>query len=207
MPLNFNRFSLATIVRGIALAAGLILTVSAASAVTGTSDSLRVRFVRQSPLQVEAPVSIDTLAAQAAQLQPSDEVKPAQVKPVELMQSLPPDTKKKLLKSTPLTPGRMQVLMMEVTAYCPCKKCCGSGASGITASGRNVRYNDGRFVAADSRFKFGSRMIIPGYHNDRPVEVIDRGGAIKGDRLDVFFPTHQEAIAWGRRIIPVTVYN
>src|SRR5262245_59284985 len=141
MPANFNRFSITKIGRGLALVAGLILMVSAASAVSGPDSSARIRFVRQSPLQAEAP---------------------AAAQPVELMHNLPPVTSKKLIKSTLLTPGRVQVIMMEVTAYCPCKKCCGSGAVGLTASGRNVRYNDGRFVAADSRFKFGSRLRIPG---------------------------------------------
>ena len=29
-----------------------------------------------------------------------------------------------------------RIVMMEVTAYCPCKKCCGPKAQGITASGK-----------------------------------------------------------------------
>jgi 3D (Asp-Asp-Asp) domain-containing protein len=35
--------------------------------------------------------------------------------------------------------------------------------------------------------------------------VLDRGGAIKGARLDVFFATHDEARAWGRRWVLVTL--
>ncbi len=33
----------------------------------------------------------------------------------------------------------------------------------------------------------------------------DRGGAIKGDRLDVFFEDVSEALKWGRQRIRVTV--
>jgi len=202
MPVNFNRSNIRKAARGLSLAAFVMIMVGAASGVTRTSSiSAPIRFVRQSPLLVAQ--SSDTKADQADQ---SEAVEPA-AKPVELMHNLPALTTKKLAKSTPLTPGKMQVIMMEVTAYCPCKKCCGSQAIGLTASGRNVRYNNGRFAAADSKFKFGTKLLIPGYHNDRPVEVLDRGGAIKGDKLDVFFPTHQEAIAWGRRTIPVTVVN
>jgi 3D (Asp-Asp-Asp) domain-containing protein len=93
-----------------------------------------------------------------------------------------------------------------VTAYCGCSKCCGANARGLTASGRSVSYNGGRFVAADTRiFKFDTQLVIPGYAGGEPVEVIDRGGAIKGNHLDVFFPTHEEAKAWGKRWLPVTV--
>lgn len=107
------------------------------------------------------------------------------------------------------TPGvnpHKKVLWMEVTAYCGCTKCCGSSARGITASGRSIVYNGGQFVAADTKvLPFGTKVQIPGYANDQLVEVIDRGGAIKGNHLDVFFPTHEAAKEWGRKWMGVTV--
>lgn len=93
---------------------------------------------------------------------------------------------------------------MRVTAYCPCEKCCGKFSDGITASGKAVTYNGGKFVAAPPSFPFGTVMDIPGYGR---VEVMDRGGKIKGDRLDVFFPTHQEALNWGVQHLEVQIYS
>lgn len=101
-----------------------------------------------------------------------------------------------------------RIVMMEVTAYCPCPKCCGPNARGITASGKTVDYADGRFVAADTAiFPFGTRFSVPGYHGGTPVEVVDRGGAIKGNKLDVFFPSHQTAVEWGRRQLAVSIVD
>jgi 3D (Asp-Asp-Asp) domain-containing protein len=115
----------------------------------------------------------------------------------------------KSLVPPPVVPASPQftVRMMEVTAYCACKKCCGPRAQGITASGRPVTYNGGRFVAADKAFSFNTKLRIPGYGDGQAVPVLDRGGAIKGNKLDVYFPTHAEARQWGRRFIPVTVLN
>jgi 3D (Asp-Asp-Asp) domain-containing protein len=105
----------------------------------------------------------------------------------------------------PATPGK-QIVWMEVTAYCGCKKCCGPNATGITASGRSITYNGGLFAAADTHLlPFGTQLVIPGYASLQPVEVIDRGGAIRGHHIDVFFPTHEQALAWGRQWLPVTV--
>jgi 3D (Asp-Asp-Asp) domain-containing protein len=102
--------------------------------------------------------------------------------------------------------GKSHVIWMEVTAYCPCPICCGARARGVTASGKPVTANDGFFVAADAdRLPFGAKVRIPGYHDGQTVEVLDRGSAILGPRLDVFFPTHEEAMAWGRQWLPVTV--
>lgn len=98
-----------------------------------------------------------------------------------------------------------RVVVMEVTAYCACKKCCGPNAQGITASGKYIDYNNGKFVAADtSVLPFGTKLLIPGY-DAQPVEVIDRGGAIKGNKLDVFYASHEEALQWGRQKIEVKV--
>ena len=107
------------------------------------------------------------------------------------------------------TPARAtRVMRMEVTAYCPCTKCCGSNAQGITASGKLVDYNGGKFVAADTRvLPFGKKLVIPGYADGAPVEVIDRGGAIKGNKLDLYFPSHAEALVGGRPQLDVTVYE
>jgi 3D (Asp-Asp-Asp) domain-containing protein len=116
-------------------------------------------------------------------------------------------TERSSTKATPRPKAGSRIVRMEVTGYCPCKKCCGPEARGITASGKRVSYDRGRFVAADTRvLPFGTKLSVPGYHGGRAVEVIDRGGAIKGKKLDLYFPTHEAALQWGRRHVDVTVY-
>ncbi|MGD8787818.1 MAG: 3D domain-containing protein [Phycisphaerales bacterium] len=99
-----------------------------------------------------------------------------------------------------------QEVRMRVTAYCPCPICCGEYSDGMTACGHIIKPGD-TFVAADGRYSFGTKMLIPGYSNSQPVKVLDRGGAIKGNKLDVFFATHQEALEWGVRHLDVKVYH
>lgn len=72
---------------------------------------------------------------------------------------------------------------------------------GITASGSRAKYGT---VAADTRYyPFGTVMYIPGYGYGR---VEDRGGAIKGNKLDLWFPSEREALKWGRKKVNVTVW-
>ena len=89
--------------------------------------------------------------------------------------------------------------IFKVTAYCSCSKCCGSWANGITASGRTAQA--GRTIATDSRFAFGTKLKINGHI----YTVEDRGGAIKGNKIDVFMNSHAEALAWGVKYLPVEV--
>ncbi len=99
-------------------------------------------------------------------------------------------------------------LWMTVTAYSPDHRSCGRWADGITASNKSVWTNGMRLVAADTRIlPFGTLLSIPGYADDEVVPVLDRGGAIKGMRLDVLYSTHAEARQWGVRKIPVTVWE
>ena len=101
----------------------------------------------------------------------------------------------------------VRVVAMDVTAYCGGPCCCGDHADGLTASGRPTTHNAGRFVAADwDVLPRGTRLRVPGYADDELVEVLDRGGAITGRRLDVFFPAHADALAWGRRRVEVEVF-
>ena len=102
--------------------------------------------------------------------------------------------------------SQWKIIQMRVTAYCPCEKCCGEWADGVTANGHVIEPGD-CFVAADGRFSFGTEMVIEGYNSSKTVKVLDRGGAIKGNKLDVFFHTHQGALEWGVRYIDVKVSN
>ncbi len=97
-----------------------------------------------------------------------------------------------------------KTVRMRVTAYCPCSKCCGQYADGITASGHKIQPGDA-FAAADRRYPFGTEMIVPGYNDSETVKVLDRGGAITRNRLDVFFHTHQQALEWGVQHLDVQV--
>ena len=106
---------------------------------------------------------------------------------------------------------------VEVTAYCDCGKCCGwyrdrLGTArtragnrikyvGVTASGHKTGKGT---VAVDTRvFPFGTVFEIPGYGK---AVARDRGGSVKGNKIDIWFPTHAEAVAWGKRKKEVRVW-
>ncbi len=106
--------------------------------------------------------------------------------------------------TAPQQTGQWQTVRMRVTAYCACRRCCGKFADGITASGHKIRRGD-TFAAADKRYSFGTEMIVTGYNKSKPIKVLDRGGAIRGNKLDLFFPTHKKARKWGVKSIDVKV--
>ena len=86
----------------------------------------------------------------------------------------------------------------KITAYCPCAKCCGK-ATGRTAMG--TKATAGRTIAASGKFAFGTKLNINGH----VYTVEDRGGAINGNKIDIFVNSHAEALAWGVRYLPVSV--
>ena len=85
------------------------------------------------------------------------------------------------------------------TAYCGCAKCCGK-STGKTASGTTA--TAGRTVAMSSSYSFGTKIEIQGMGT---YIVEDRGGAIKGNRIDIFFSNHQKALDFGRKTVYLKV--
>ncbi|MBR0066542.1 MAG: 3D domain-containing protein [Kiritimatiellae bacterium] len=81
-----------------------------------------------------------------------------------------------------------------VTGYCSCPKCCGAKAGGLTATGTKAQL--GTIAADPSIFPFGTQLNVPGY-GEGVVE--DTGSRVKGFHIDVWFPTHAQAQAWGSR--------
>lgn len=88
------------------------------------------------------------------------------------------------------------------TAYCPCVKCCGiwsaehpsRDADYVQRTSSGTIPEEGRTIAADwSVLPEGSEVIIGGH----PYIVEDTGGAIKGNRIDIYFESHEVALEFG----------
>ena len=80
----------------------------------------------------------------------------------------------------------------KLTAYCNCSRCCGKWAGGATASGTMPKA--GRTIAVDTRvIPFGTKVIINGH----TYTAEDTGSAIKGNKIDIFFDSHQAALNFG----------
>lgn len=96
-----------------------------------------------------------------------------------------------------------QYKLYRVTAYCSCPKCCGKWADGYFASGRKVCFGG---VAADKRLPYGTEIVFrEPVRGRRRFRVEDRGSAIKGRRLDIYFPTHKEALQFGVKYLNARV--
>ena len=81
------------------------------------------------------------------------------------------------------------------TGYCPCSKCCGK-TNGITAMG--TKATQGKTVAMSSKYAFGTKIEIKGMGT---YTVEDRGGAIQGNKIDIYFNTHSQALSFGRKTV------
>lgn len=89
------------------------------------------------------------------------------------------------------------------TGYDACVQCCGN-TLGITASGVHVHYDeDGETTCAvDTRvIPFGTRLLI----NGRVYVAEDRGSAVIGNHVDLYFPTHQEAVDYATQYVEVFI--
>lgn len=104
--------------------------------------------------------------------------------------------KEETVKQETSKSGLVSLGTYKITAYCACAKCCGK-TNGITASGTKVQA--GRTIAAPKNFPFGTKLVINGH----TYTVEDRGGAIQGNRIDIYFNTHEEALQWGVKYLEV----
>jgi len=101
----------------------------------------------------------------------------------------------------------LETFTASVTAYqANCRGC-----SGFTASGRDVRTNHWfydqtfgsvRIIAADSRFPFGTIMYIQGVGH---AVVLDRGGSVTGNVLDLLKGSNEDPFRFGRQSLQTQV--
>ncbi|AIE60053.1 LysM peptidoglycan-binding and 3D domain-containing protein [Bacillus methanolicus] len=93
-----------------------------------------------------------------------------------------------------------KVITVTATAY---TADCG-GCSGVTATGINLKANpNAKVISVDpSVIPLGSRVYVEGYGY---ATAADTGGAIKGHLIDVFIPSKEQAVQWGRKQVKVTI--
>ena len=167
---------------------------------TGTSTDTTNKVVREGKdglkevtykVKYQNDVEIEkSVISEVVVQEPVDKIVQVQKKVTSRSSTLP------RVSSTSTTGGTVY----KITAYCPCAKCCGK-TNGRTASGTTA--TAGRTVAASSKFAFGTKLNIGGH----VYTVEDRGGAISGNKIDIFVNTHAEALQWGVRYLNVSVVN
>jgi 3D (Asp-Asp-Asp) domain-containing protein len=89
---------------------------------------------------------------------------------------------------------------MSSTAYSYAQE----GMGYITATGINLKENPNVIAVDPSVIPLGSVVQVSGYGY---AIAADTGGAIKGNIIDVHFPTTQQCINWGRRSVTVTIMS
>ncbi|MCM3573904.1 LysM peptidoglycan-binding domain-containing protein [Mesobacillus subterraneus] len=93
-------------------------------------------------------------------------------------------------------------ITVEATAYTA--NC--TGCSGITKTGVNLKTNpNAKVIAVDPTvIPLGSKVYVEGYGYATAEDI---GGAIKGNRIDVFIPTQNGALQWGRKQVKLTILD
>lgn len=93
------------------------------------------------------------------------------------------------------------------TAYCSCEKCCGKWAlnrpDGIVYTASGAIAQEGVTIAADwSLYPPGTVLYIEGI-GERTVQ--DRGGVINGQKIDIYFESHEDALQFGRQDVRIQI--
>ena len=98
--------------------------------------------------------------------------------------------------------NRGKTLTMIATAYDPCYQCnypyYGAPSYIGLPLGRGI-------IAVDPRvIPMGTRLYVEGYGEG---VAADQGNAIKGNRIDLCFATHQQALSYGMKTVKVTILD
>jgi 3D (Asp-Asp-Asp) domain-containing protein len=143
------------------------------------------------PIQEAAPPVKEVVTAQAPAPSPAP-VAAAAAKPAA------PSTE----TQEPADSNNNKEITVKATAYtASCEGC-----SGITATGVNIKDNpDEKVIAVDPDvIPLGSKVYVEGVGE---ATAADTGGAIKGNRIDVFIPTEKAALKFGVKHLKVTILD
>jgi len=91
-------------------------------------------------------------------------------------------------------------LTVTATAYtADCKGC-----TGITATGLNLKKNpNAKAISVDPKvIPLGTKVYVEGYGY---AVAADKGSAVKGNKIDVFFPSKKQALQWGVKKIKIKI--
>jgi len=81
-----------------------------------------------------------------------------------------------------------------VTGYCSCDECCGEKEKKLTKT--ETVPKSGHTIAVDPQvLPFGTKVVIDG----KIYTAEDTGSVIKGQMIDIYFDTHEEAVIFGRQ--------
>lgn len=154
---------------------------------------------------IAIPLSVSAYRYQAPEPQPVESIT------IEAIESVPTKTESSRKESKalpialndpdPITESEIERISLgefRITAYCPCEKCCGEWADGLTYT--ETVATEGRTIAVDPEvIPLGSIVELNG------LEYVaeDIGGAIKGDRIDLYFNSHQDALEWGVQYLDI----
>ena len=100
-------------------------------------------------------------------------------------------------KEEPTVVKTFKVTATAFTANC-------KGCSGVTSTGINLKKNpDAKIIAVDPDvITLGTKVWVEGYGEAIAADI---GGAIKGNKIDVFMSSNKEAVNWGRRTVTVRI--
>ena len=119
----------------------------------------------------------------------------------------------------PIIPEKyIEKITVSSTAYCCCESCCEKlpdhPAFGLTFSGLNLmKAKSPHIIAADlDYFPLGTKVYISTLEFFGEVDgdygyatVEDIGGKIQDLRIDLYFPTHEQAVEWAMRDVDLYV--
>lgn len=94
-------------------------------------------------------------------------------------------------------------LTMVATAYSSDPR-DSQGGGNITATGQNLLANPMAIAVDPNVIPLGTKLHVEGYG---VAYAVDTGGAIKGNIIDIHFPTYEQCVAWGRRTVTVTILS
>lgn len=116
----------------------------------------------------------------------------AEAEYVEEQEPVSPLVAEVIRQETPQKAAYTHESTMTVTAYCPCEKCCGAYSNGYTATG--AKATQGVTIATDPDvIPLGTEVEIDGHIYIAQ----DVGGAVSGNRIDLYFDSHDDALQWG----------
>ncbi len=143
---------------------------------------------KQEAVQKEQPKQ------EAVQQQPKQETK------AEAETSV--NTEEKAVQSNTNNQEASKELTVTATAY----TANDGGISGVTATGIDLNKNpNAKVIAVDPNvIPLGSKVYVEGYGE---ATAADTGGAIKGNKIDVFVPNKSDASNWGVKTVSVKVLN